>query len=198
MIDILNRQCAPVTETGWHEIDEQAKRVIERNLAGRKVVDVSGPHGWQYGAADLGRVHLADNPAEFGVQWGMREVMPLIEVRQPFVLKRMELDNISRGCKTSELGPLQHAAEQVARFEDNAIFLGFGPGQIQGMAETTTHKTVPLPKNPGQYPDAVAAALKRVSTIGVGGLTASCLAQTSTSGLWPAIRASRPTESLKR
>jgi uncharacterized linocin/CFP29 family protein len=169
MTDILNREFAPISDRAWQEIDDQARSVIERNLRARKLMDVSGPHGWQYGAVDLGRLQLADKPAEFGVQWGTREVMPLLEVRLPFVLSRMELDNINRGCKDPELGPVQHAAEQVARFEDSTVFMGFGPGKITGIAEAATQKALALPKDASKYPEVVSAGLKKISTIGVGG-----------------------------
>lgn len=169
MTELLKRGFAPITKRAWEEIDAQAKSVIERNLCGRKVVDVSGPHGWQHGAVDLGRIHLADSTAEFGVQWGTRELLPLIEVRVPFTLNRIELDNISRGCKDPDLGPVQHAAEQIARFEDTAVFTGFEPGRIEGVAKAVTQKAVTLPKNPAAYPDAVSAGLKMISMIGVGG-----------------------------
>jgi uncharacterized linocin/CFP29 family protein len=169
MTDILKRKFAPLTDEAWKEIDKQATEVIEQNLCGRRLVDISGPHGSQYGAVDLGRLQLADKPAEFGVQWGMREVLSLIEVRSPFVLSHTELDNVGRGSRTPKLGSVQHAAEQIARFEDMAIFMGFAPGQINGMAEGTTQKAMPLPRSPAKYPDAVSAALKKLSTIGVGG-----------------------------
>ncbi len=169
MTDLLKREFAPITERAWEEIDEQATRVIQRNLCARRVVDVSGPHGWQHGAVDLGRIHLAENPAEFGVQWGTRELLPLIELRVPFTLDRIELDNVSRGCKDPDLDAVQQAAEQIARFEDTAVFTGFGAGQIKGIAETVTQKPVPLPKDPAAYPDAVSAGLKMISLIGIGG-----------------------------
>lgn len=169
MTDLLKREFAPITERAWDEIDEQAKTVIERNLCGRKVIDVSGPHGWQYGAVDLGRIRIADEPAKFGVQWGTRELLPLIELRVPFVLSRIELDHTSRGCKDPDLDAVQHAAEQIARFEDAAIFDGFAAGYIKGITETSTQKAVALPKNPTAYPDAVAVAVKQIAMIGIGG-----------------------------
>lgn len=169
MTDLLKREFAPITQRAWEEIDEQARTVIERNLCGRRLVDVSGPHGWPYGAVDLGRIHIADKAAEFGVQWGARELLPLIEVRVPFVLSRIELDNTNRGCKDPELDPVQQAAEQIARFEDTAVFNGFPAGQIQGITEAATQKAIALPKNVAAYPDAVSAALKRIAMIGIGG-----------------------------
>jgi len=44
-MDILKRSLAPIFPAAWDEIDEQAKTVLKGVLAGRKVVDVTGPLG---------------------------------------------------------------------------------------------------------------------------------------------------------
>jgi uncharacterized linocin/CFP29 family protein len=46
-VDLLKRKHAPITPEAWKQIDEEAKRVLQLNLAGRKLVDFDGPHGWQ-------------------------------------------------------------------------------------------------------------------------------------------------------
>ncbi len=48
-------------------------------LAGRNLVDVDGPHRWQYAAVNTGRAIQSDSG--LGVPWGIREVLPLIELR---------------------------------------------------------------------------------------------------------------------
>ena len=44
-MDLLKRELAPVTQEAWAQIDEEASRVLKLHLAGRKLVDFSGPHG---------------------------------------------------------------------------------------------------------------------------------------------------------
>ena len=39
----LYRELAPVTEAAWNEIETEATRTFKRHIAGRRVVDVSGP-----------------------------------------------------------------------------------------------------------------------------------------------------------
>lgn len=169
MSDILKREFAPITEQAWQVIDDEARRVINRNLCGRKLVDFSGPHGLDFSAVNTGRLELSDEKEQFGIRWGTRQVQPLVEVRIPFVLKKMEIDSVNRGCKDPDLGPLQHAAEKLARFEDKAIFNGFKAGQIEGLFQSVTQKAVSLPADAGSYPKAIASALKQITLIGITG-----------------------------
>ncbi len=60
-IDLLKRSLAPIVPAAWAMIDEEAKRVLEQNLAGRRLVDFDGPHGWEYAAVNTGRL-LDDEP----------------------------------------------------------------------------------------------------------------------------------------
>ena len=53
MNDLL-RERAPITEEGWAELDEEARSRREPGLAARKVVDFSGPLGWDYSANEPG------------------------------------------------------------------------------------------------------------------------------------------------
>lgn len=41
----LYRAMAPVTETAWNQIEQEAARTFKRHIAGRRVVDVSEPSG---------------------------------------------------------------------------------------------------------------------------------------------------------
>jgi len=88
MSDILKRKFAPITEQAWKIIDDEAGRVINRNLCGRKLVDFSGPYGWDFSALSLGRLELAEEKEQFGIKWGIRQTLPVVEVRIPFVLER--------------------------------------------------------------------------------------------------------------
>src|SRR5512147_3187155 len=119
-MDLLKREHAPITASAWRQIDDEARRVLQLNLAGRKLVDFDGPHGWQYAAVNTGHLTIRTDGG-LGVPWGLREVTPLIEVRVPFELPLMELDNASRGAAL-RLQPVIAAAEKTAHAEDDAIF----------------------------------------------------------------------------
>ena len=55
----LLREHAPITETAWAEIDDEARERLTPALAARKLVDFAGPHGWEHSATNLGRTSAA-------------------------------------------------------------------------------------------------------------------------------------------
>jgi uncharacterized linocin/CFP29 family protein len=169
MADILKRNLAPIADAAWEEINKQAGITLKGNLSARRVVDFSGPHGWEYGAVDLGRVEIAKQHKTGGVYWGVRALMPLVEVRVPFHLDLMELDSISRGSANPDLEPLQAAAEKIAQFEENAVYNGFPDGGVKGLLKEVGQKPVTLPKSAERYADAVVDAQTQLQAAGVNG-----------------------------
>jgi uncharacterized linocin/CFP29 family protein len=169
MPDILKREHAPISEAAWSELDEQASDTLRGTLAGRKLVDFDGPHGWELAAVNLGTLKVSNKKGTADVSWGTREVLPLVEIRIGFTLPQMEVDNLVRGQKDVDLGPLEDAALKAARFEDDAIFNGFADGDIEGIAKATEHKAGKLPKDANAMPGAVSDALKTLTQSGVGG-----------------------------
>ena len=169
MTDILRRELAPVTDEAWGEIDGQAKRILKGNLSARSLVDVSGPHGWSLAAVNLGAVEAAGSEALKGVEWGLRQVLPLVEMRVPFSLGLWDLDNISRGGKTAALDAVVQAAQKAALFEEQAVYHGFANGGIQGMGEAGIHKPVALAREAGKLAGAVEAGIHAIQSSGIGG-----------------------------
>ena len=87
----LLRSHAPITDTGWELLDQEARERLAPALAARKLVDFTGPHGWEHSATNLGRVTpLLSAPCE-GVSAGQRRVLPLVEVRADFEVSRADL-----------------------------------------------------------------------------------------------------------
>ncbi len=169
MADLLKRSLAPLTDAAWEAVDAAAATILKAQLTARTLVDFSGPHGWEYAALNLGRIDIPKGGGDPEVPWGIRSVLPLVEVRVPVVLPQLELDNASRGCKDLDLTPLEEAARRVAYFEDAAVYTGFGPGGIQGIVQEAAHEPIPLPDNPESYPQAVAQGLKELRLAGVPG-----------------------------
>ena len=54
----LHRELAPVSDAAWASIEAEARRTFEQNVAGRRVVDVTGPDG--PALASVGTGHLAE------------------------------------------------------------------------------------------------------------------------------------------
>ncbi len=134
-MDILKRSISPISDAAWDEIDEQAVKVLKSRLSGRKFVDVLGPFGWDHAVVSTGRLDVSAGEDKEDVRWGVHVVQPLVETRSFFEMDIWELDNVARGVKDLELDNLISAAEKIASFEENALYNGFEPGCIVGLAQ---------------------------------------------------------------
>ena len=132
-MDILKRSLAPIVPAAWEEIDEQAALALKAALAGRKAVDVKGPLGWNVDAVSEGMLSLVEESPVEDVSYGIRESLPMVEIRVPFTMSMWELDDISRGSKTIDFTPVIEAARKAALFEDTAIFQGLEDAGILGL-----------------------------------------------------------------
>lgn len=177
-MNLLKRELAPILPEAWAQIDAEARRVLELHLAGRKLVDFSGPHGWRLAAVNTGRLELIEKGSVGGVPAAVRKAQPLVELRSPFKMKIMELDVTARGANDLDLDPIIAAAERVARAEDSAIFHGFPAGQITGMVEASPHAPVSV-GSALEWPRAVAHAKEILRAAGVNGPYALALATKS-------------------
>ena len=180
-MDLLKRNHAPITPEAWKQIDDEAKRVLQLNLAGRKLVDFDGPHGWQYSAVNTGHLTIRTDSG-LGVPWGVRGVVPLIEIRVPFELPMMELDNASRGA-VLDLPAVVSVAEKAAHAEDTAVFNGFKPGGIEGIIPSSPHPAITIPDDYADYPSIVVDAVETLRRGGINGPYALALGPGCYAGL---------------
>jgi len=167
-MDLLKRELAPITSEAWEQIDDEARRVLKLHLAGRRLVDFSGPHGWQLGAVNTGRLKQIEPTTPEAVGHAIRDVMPLVELRSNLKLPLLELDYAARGAVDLDLDPVIAAAERIARAEDSAIFRGFQPGSISGIIAASPHEPVPV-TTPSGWPRAVSRAKEALRLAGVNG-----------------------------
>jgi uncharacterized linocin/CFP29 family protein len=130
----LYRDLAPITEVAWAEIELDASRTFKRNIAGRRVVDVSEPGGPVTAAVSTG--HLLDVAAPSdGVLAHLRDSRPLVRLRVPFTLSRTDIDDVERGSQDSDWDPVKDAAKKLAFVEDRAIFEGYDAAKIEGNSQ---------------------------------------------------------------
>lgn len=164
----LYRELAPITGAAWAEIEEEASRTFKRHVAGRTVVDFSGPHGTDFAAVGLGRTSEIDAPAD-GVRARQHRVAPVVELRVPFTLSREELDNVERGAHDVDLDAVKDAAKKIAFAEDRAIFEGYAAAGIEGIRASSTNAPLHLPEDPRDIPETISLALSELRLAGVGG-----------------------------
>ena len=165
----LHRPLAPISDAAWEEISGEATRELRHFLSGRRVVDLSGPHGWDHSCLDLGRVtDPHDGPAD-GVESRVRLVQPLTELRTPFTVSRAEVDAVDRGAPDADWDPVIDAARRAALAEDRLVFDGFPGAGVRGMVESSPHDAVTITTDYSLYPNHVATAVERLKRSGVDG-----------------------------
>lgn len=169
MSDILRREISPISDKAWEFIDQEASQVLKSYLSARAVVDVKGPQGWETGAVNLGRLSPSDTDVLDGVSWGKRQVMPLLEVRVPFKLQQMEVDNIYRGADDIDLSAMEEAAKQVTTFEEMVVYNGFSSAEMDGLVSASPHEPISTSDDPERMTMAVAEAVKTLHVAGVDG-----------------------------
>lgn len=166
-MDHLLRSAAPISEAGWKLLDDEARERLAPALAARKLVDFSGPHGWQHSATNLGRTSpLAGAPGE-GVSGLQRRVLALVESRADFALSRAELRDADRGADDADLAALADAALRIAAAENAAVFHGWGAA-IRGIGELTAHRHIAL-GGPTADAAALAGAVEALLGSGIAG-----------------------------
>ncbi len=173
--DLLKRDHAPITPDALAVVDAEAARVLKLNLAGRRLVDFKGPHGWQLAAVNTGRL----DPCAGGgpdVQLGIRRAQPLVEMRVPMKLSLIELDAVARGAADPDLAAVVEAAEKAAQAEDSAIFNGLAAAGIKGIIPASPHASHKLPADVRELPGAILAARETLRQAGVSGPYALALA----------------------
>jgi uncharacterized linocin/CFP29 family protein len=164
----LLREHAPISDGGWRLLDEEARERLSPALGARKLVDFSGPHGWEHSATNLGRAERLEVAPCDGVAASQRRVLPLLEVRAGFELSRAELRDADRGAQDADLAPLDRAARQIAIAENIAVLHGW-QGAIVGITEASPHDPIALAPDAEGYPRQVAGAVERLLCEGVTG-----------------------------
>ena len=164
----LYRDLAPITESAWEQIELEAGRTFRRHIAGRRVVDVSGPGGSATAAVSTGHLLEVAAPGD-GVVAHLRDAQPLVRLRVPFTLSRTAVDDVERGSQDSDWDPVKEAARKLAFAEDRAIFEGYAAASIRGIRGCSSNQPLALPEDARKTPDVIAQALSELRLAGVDG-----------------------------
>jgi uncharacterized linocin/CFP29 family protein len=164
----LHRELAPVSDSAWASIDDEARRTFTIYLAGRRVSDVTGLDGTTLAAVGTGHLHEIEAPSE-RVTARLREAQPLVELRVPFRLSRQAIDDVERGARDPDWQPVKDAARILAFAEDRTIFEGYPAAGVPGIRAATSNPPLTLPADAHTYPDVISEALAALRTVGVDG-----------------------------
>lgn len=164
---MLYRDLAPISSEAWEEIDERAEEVLKSQLTARRVVNVNGPKGADFTVISEGR--LADVDKKGNVSYGNYQVLPLTEARVEFSMKRWELDNVIRGAKDVDYGPLEEAAKELARFEEEAVFNGIDDSIIDGLCQAAEGQAINMGDNPKAMLEAITQGVIKLREAFAGG-----------------------------
>lgn len=165
----LLREHAPITDAGWKLIDEEARERLMPGLATRRLVDFSGPHGWELSATNLGRVERANVSELKGVEANRRIVLALVELRSRFTVSREELRAGDRGAEDVDFASLDDAAQRIVDAENRAVFHSWPKAGIEGITVSTPHKPIVRGKSFEDYPGCVARAVELLLRSGIAG-----------------------------
>jgi uncharacterized linocin/CFP29 family protein len=180
-LEHLFRELAPISPRAWSEIDAAAKQTLQRTLAGRQLVDFSGPHGWEYSSIGLGRTRALPQPIQ-GVNADLRRSLALVEYTVPFTLERAEIETIGRGGDAG-LDAVVDAARAAALAEDRLVFSGHEAADMEGIVGAALRQSLTLSNDYEKYPKAVAAALSLLRQQGIDGPYAIALGPRCYQGL---------------
>ena len=165
----LLREHAPITDRGWQLIDEEARERLLPGLASRRVVDFSGPHGWEHSATNLGRVERANVSEAKGLEANRRLVLPLLELRSRFTVSREELRDGDRGAEDVDFEELDAAAQRMVEAENTSIFHAWPKAEIEGITASSPHAPIVRGKSFEDYPSHVARAVELLLRNGIEG-----------------------------
>ncbi len=167
-MNFLKRQRAPLTDEAWNYVEEEARRALSANLSARRVVDVTEPRGFDFSAVNLGTLEPSHS-VDDGVHYGVRRVLPLVEVRVPIELDIWTLDNLARGATDVDTDSVTRAALKIAAFEERAVYRGFEAAGIVGLSGTGSSEPSELGDDVVKYSDTVARAVLELNDRGVRG-----------------------------
>ena len=188
----LFRELAPVSAAAWQEIETEAERTLKTMLAARRVVDFAGPQRWEASAISTGRTQAIAAPPPSTIEARVRRVLPFVELRATFDMRREELDAVDRGAKDPDTAPVIEAARRIAIAEDRAIFHGYPAAGIRGVCEAAPETALRLGDAVAGYPVLIATALNRLRDRGVGGPFAIALSEQCFTDLTDATSAGYP------
>lgn len=164
----LHRELAPISAAAWADLESEARRTFERNVAGRRLVDMPEAAGVKLAAVPTGHREPAVPPCE-GVFAHLRRSQPVVELEVPFTVDRRQVDDVERGARDADWQPVKYAARRMAFAEDRVVFEGYPAAGVTGLRVSSSNESITLPDDARDYPEAVSQGLSALRLVGVDG-----------------------------
>lgn len=134
-MDYLNRHLAPFSDATWARIDAAAVEAASDDLTARRFLDVDGPYGIGLTALELGTEDFCrqPEPGEAGAVISNMRALPVPMIRKTFKLSMRRIVAAEELGAPLDLTAVEEAGEAVAAREEEFIYAGSKPSQLEGL-----------------------------------------------------------------
>jgi uncharacterized linocin/CFP29 family protein len=176
----LPREDAPISEPVWEMIDGAALGAAKSQLAGRRLLEISGPYGLGYRAVDGGERPAGGEVTRGGATAALSsaQVQPVPMLSAGFTLAIRDVASAQEHGVRLELKPAVEAAIATAHLEDKLIFEGNKGLGIPGLLNAEGAAKVKLGNwgEVGKAADDLIAAVNALDAAGFPGPYTAALA----------------------
>jgi len=136
----LNREEAPLSQEMWGVIDAAVMGMLAKRLKVRSVVDFDAGYDFTTDAVATGSVRKVFE--EEGMCIGVREPIPMTEIRYDFSIPKTTLDAMKRDIEDYDDTPLRAAANAFGSAENGMILDGLSATGSRGLLDSLTQKVL--------------------------------------------------------
>ena len=184
----LPREDAPISERVWDMIDGAVLNAAKSQLAGRRILEITGPYGLGYRGIDQGEraAGMEASWADATAALSSAAIQPVPMLSAGFLIPIRDVASAEEHGVRLELSPAVNAAVATARLEDKLIFEGNKALGIPGLLNVAGAAKVKLGDwgDVGTGVDDLVAAVNALSAAGFPGPYAAALAPTLYNALY--------------
>jgi uncharacterized linocin/CFP29 family protein len=151
MQDFLSHNEAPISDAQWDAIDKTVIDVAQRQLVGRRFLNILGPLGagvqWitqdRLEGVGVGHIDTLGETTYQTVETSQRSHLPIPLIYKDFVLYWRDVETSKHFGTPLDLSAAAGAASECARAEDEMIFHGVKSLNIPGLLTVEGRQTLP-------------------------------------------------------